>query len=105
MFQKLLIFQKIYDFMVYCDSLIVKFPKAKKYTLGEKITNNCLLCLHYVVELNLNKQDLVLSKKLETQINFLRILIRFAKDVQCISLKQYDVCCDKMCEILRLMVG
>jgi hypothetical protein len=105
MFQKLLLFQKIYDFAVYCDFLIIKFPKTKKYTLGEKIANNCLSCLHCVVDLNLNKKDLVLGRKLEVQINFLRILIRFAKDVRCISFKQYDVCCNKMCEIIRLMKG
>ncbi|MDD4123057.1 MAG: four helix bundle protein [Candidatus Pacebacteria bacterium] len=105
MFQNLLIFQKIYDFMVYCDTLIVKFPKTKKYILGGEITKNCLLCLRYVVEINLNKQDLVLAKKLDTQLNYLRILIRFAKDVRCISLRQYDICCDKMCEIMRLMKG
>lgn len=106
MYQNLLVFQKMYDFMIYFSFVLLKFPKTHKHTLGEKIENCFIDCLLLIIQINTDKDNVdVLCKKLVIKLDSLRILIRMSKDLKLISIKKYDICCDKLNEEIRLLKG
>ena len=73
-------------------NLVIKFPKAERYTLGQQCSEKLLGALEFVLaaattsERNEKISNLVIaSRKLDT----LKLLVRLAKDCQCLENKRY----------------
>ena len=104
--EKLTLYQKIYDFLLYLYPVIAKFPKYEKFTLQTQI-KNCVIEMERCV-IRANKSTTTKKKHLyetDVLIEELKMLIRLAHDLRYIAPKQYGVICGKIAEIGKLLGG
>lgn len=88
--------------------LILKFPKVQRYSLGSSINNQLLSALEGVITAASVSQPELKLRYLQTvsaKIDLLRILVRLAKDCQCVSNKQYLELESQLHEAGRMLGG
>lgn len=105
MLDNLIIFQKLYDLILWLYPIINKFPKKQRFVLGQQIQNELLEILKGIIEANQEIQKSDILKKVSINLDKLRILIRLSKDLHFISIKQYQTAVEKINEIGRLLSG
>ncbi|HOI60417.1 MAG TPA: diversity-generating retroelement protein Avd [Candidatus Pacearchaeota archaeon] len=103
--EKLILFQKTYDLILEIHPVITKFPKNQRFVLGQKIENTLITILEIVIVINLGKATASYFKKLDIEIQKLKIFIRLAKDFTFINLRKYASLEEKVIEIGRLLGG
>ncbi len=86
---------------------ISQYPKKYKYTIGERITNTQLAILERIIEA---KYSTVGKKKhflRQANLNLekLRFLVRLSKDLQCISIKEFEFISKNINEIGQMVGG
>jgi len=100
------IFVKSYDFLLWLLPLTLKFPKSQRFLLAERLGKLALdfyeLILDAVLEppgaaVKLDQADHLLHK--------IRLYIRLSRDLQCISLGQYEHAALRIDELGRLIGG
>ncbi len=102
--EKLILFQKFYDFNLWLYHLINYIPKSHKIILGQKIEDVAVQTLVQIVYANKarNTERLNLQEKISTNLDTLRILIRLSKDLHFISIKQYTYAAKNINEIAKI---
>jgi len=104
---RLPLFHKLYDFYLVLYGYTKSFPKKDRYTLGVKLENLVLEMLELIL-LAITKQKpsrILILNKVSTKANLLKILIRLAKDVKAINLKQYLALEGRLQEIGKMTGG
>ena len=105
--EKLILFQKSYDFLLWLYPLVNHLPKHHRTFLGRQIEELGLSVLLHILSANTARG----SKRKEIQIlisdelDKLRILIRLTKDLRFISIKQYIYAAEKVNEIGKILSG
>jgi hypothetical protein len=104
---KLIIFQKIYDFLLWLYPLINKIPKSHRLVLGRGIEEIGLNLLLLSIEANKIRDDTrrVVQLKISEELDKIRILIRLTKDLRFMSISQYQYAAEKVNEIGRILNG
>lgn len=103
---ELTIYQKHYDLILYAWPIINGFPKAQKFVLGQQIQNCLLDIARLIVQANKQRGSrLALLAQVDVEIEKLRLLIRLAKDLRMVSVKQYGALAERSNEIGRLLGG
>jgi len=105
MFQDLVIFQKVYDLILWLYPTVNKFPKSQRFVLGQQIENTVLEILKGIIQANQESNKLPYFKQISIDLDKLRILIRLSKDLKFISLRQYQFVADKINEIGKILGG
>jgi four helix bundle protein len=103
--QDLILYQKIYDFLLYIYPIIGKYPKREKFALQER-TKNCILdiqeCIIKANKSNIKKNHLY---EADSKLEELKTLIRLANDLHYINQHTYGVISTKISEIGSLLGG
>lgn len=104
---KFILHQKTYDFILWLYPLINRLPKNHRLILGRQLEE---LALSLLMELmKANKARGSERKKLQNDasdtLDYLRIMVRLAKDMRMISVKQYVTSAEKLNEIGRMLSG
>jgi hypothetical protein len=105
MLDDLIIYQKTYDFMLWLHPVVNKFPKSQRFVLGQRIELKTLDLIHSMIVANTLRDKTVTLQQASVELDELRILVRLAKDLHFISVKQYGVAAEKTNEIGRLLSG
>jgi hypothetical protein len=105
MLDNLAVYQKTYDFMLWLHPVVNKFPKAQRFVLGQRIENATLDLLHWMIIANSERDKSISLERASVGLDELRILIRLAKDLHFINIKQYEITAEKMNEIGKLLHG
>lgn len=105
MLDDLIIFQKVYDLILWLYPIINKFPKKQRFVLGQQIQNELIEILKGIIEANQEIHKSGILKRISINLDKLRILIRLGKDLHFISIKQYQTAAEKINEIGRLLSG
>ncbi len=107
MSERLLIYQKHYDFVVWLYPLINRIPKGHKQVLGKQMEELSISLLLLIVRANKSRSNerVQLQQQFSDELDCLRLLIRLAKDLRFISINQYAVAAEKMNEIGRMLSG
>ena len=107
MYNDLVIFQKIYDFMLYMYPIVNTFPKSQRFVLAQHIENITLDTLEKIIKINSgeDKEKRELFKEIDINIDKLKILFRLAKDLKFISIKRYGIISERVLEIGKLAGG
>lgn len=105
MFQDLIIYQKTYDFMLWLHPVVNKFPKSQRFVLGQQIENELLEIIKDIILANSERNKIEILKRINIRLDTLRTLIRLAKDLRFLSIKQYGDAAVKMNEIGKLLNG
>ncbi|MGI6340632.1 MAG: diversity-generating retroelement protein Avd [Minisyncoccales bacterium] len=102
----LILFQKTYDLILEVHPVIVnKFPKNQRFVLGQKIENTLIAILEIAITINLSKPTVNYFRRLDIEIQKLKIFIRLAKDLKFISIKKYEYLEKKVIEIGKITGG
>jgi four helix bundle protein len=105
MIQDLIIYQKTYDLFLYLHPVIAKFPKNQRFVLGQRIENKILDMIRHIIVANTSKDKIPELKKVSIDMDEFRTLIRLAKDLHFISIRQYGLIADRINEIGRILCG
>lgn len=105
MLDDLIIYQKTYDFLLWLHPVVNKFPKSQRFVLGQRIENKALDLIHSIIVANAERDKSATLKQASVELDELRILIRLAKDLHFVSVKQYGIAAEKLNEIGRLLSG
>ena len=105
MIENLILYQKVYDLILYSFPIINRFPKTQKYVLGQQIENTLLNLLKAIITANNKKAKLNYLFYADTELQTLKTLIRLAKDLKFIDLKRYHVFSIKTTEIGKILGG
>jgi four helix bundle protein len=105
MLQDLIIFQKIYDLILWMYSLINKFPKSQRFVLGQQLENTLLDILKGIIQANQERNKLEILKQVSVDLDKFRILYRLAKDLKFMSIRQYQFGAEKINEVGKILGG
>ena len=99
------VFHKTYEFHLWLHSLLNKFPKSEKYTLGQKIENTALNVLEGVIQSNNDFDKTIALQKTIVELDKLRIYFRMAKDLNFVSFDKYEYGSRLVDEMGRMLGG
>lgn len=105
MAEQFLIFQKIYDLIISLYPIINHIPKSHRMVLGKNLEETSILLLTQVLKANkaVGYPRKVLQGQISEEVDSLRILVRLAKDLHFLSIKQYTDLCEKINEIGKMV--
>lgn len=83
------IFAKLYDFYQNLSFFITKFPKTKRYTLGQKLDNLVLEIFELLFSIPTSKDRVTTLEQISIKLDLLKILLRMSKDSQALKDKNY----------------
>jgi hypothetical protein len=96
---------KTYDLLKWLMPVISRFPRDKRYTLGQRLENKLLDVLELLLCANYSKDKLSLLKKANLELECFRYLIRLSCDLRFINLKRYEFISLYIDEIGRMVGG
>jgi len=104
---KLVIFQKLYDFLLWLYPLINRIPKSHRLVLGRKLEEIGLELLLLSIDANRVRDNTrkTIQKNISDELDKLRILIRLTKDLRFMSVSQYQHASEKINEIGKILYG
>jgi hypothetical protein len=104
---KLIIFQKTYDFLLWLYPIINRLPKNHRLILGKKIEEMGLTLLLSIIKANKKRGEerKFYQDEASDTLDYLRIILRLTKDTHLMSVKQYLVGAEKLNEIGRMLSG
>jgi len=105
MVENLTLYQKVYDLILYSFPIINQFPKSQKYVLGQQMENSMVTLLKMIVAANLERDKMLSLKKIDSELQVLKSLVRLSKDLKFINLKRYQVFSIKLTEIGKILGG
>ncbi|HOF42866.1 MAG TPA: diversity-generating retroelement protein Avd [Candidatus Moranbacteria bacterium] len=105
MCEKLLIFQKTYDFLLWLYPIINRIPKSHRLVLGRHLEELAISLLIFVVKANKarGQSRKAFQLQISDELDCLRILVRLTKDLRFMSVKQYTTGAEKINEIGRML--
>jgi len=105
MCEKLLIFQKTYDFLLWLYPIINRIPKSHRLVLGRHLEELAISLLIFVVKANKARGQIrtKMQLRISDDLDSIRILIRLTKDLRLMSIKQYTIGAEKINEIGRML--
>lgn len=96
----------LYDLFVWYAQKLSQYPKKFKYNLGERIISCYLDVLDAIIEAQYSKgKKSHFLRKANVTLEKLRFLVRLSKDLQCITLHDYEYAVRQLNEIGKMVGG
>ena len=102
---KLVIFRKTYELLVWLYPVLEQFPKSQRFVLGQQIFNTLLEFLKSLIEANSIFQKREILRTASVNLDKFRLLVRLAKDMKFISIRKYQLTMEKTNEIGKMLGG
>ncbi|TSC86738.1 MAG: S23 ribosomal protein [Microgenomates group bacterium Gr01-1014_7] len=101
------IFGKLYDLYKLSTQYLTSFPKAKRYTLGQKIDQTIIDIIELVIMAGYlpREQKLPSLQKVSIKLDLLKIFLRLSIDTKCIDNNKYQQILLQTLEIGRMLGG
>jgi len=96
---------RAYDFVLWLLPKVEDFPRAHRFTVGERLTANGLDLLMTLVEAAYARQKSELLEEASRRVNSTRYLLRIAKDLKLMSTSSYGFSAERLEEIGRMVGG
>jgi hypothetical protein len=101
------IFSRTHDLLLWLIPQATKFPRAHRFGLGERVTRRALDFQETLLAAGLRQgpERLILLAQADTQLAQLRHHLRLCKDLQLLTIGQYEHAAAWLVEIGRLLGG
>jgi len=99
------IFSRAYDLLRWLIPLTVKFPRQQRFVLAAALQRTALELQERLIEAGLAAQPRPFLQQADVSLAKLRFYLRLCKDLQLLSLGQYEHAIRMMDEIGRLLGG
>lgn len=96
---------KAFEFVLRRLPKVENFPKAHRFTIGERLTTHGLDLLTALVEAAYARQKSELLEQASRKLNSIRYLLRMAKDLKLLSMDAYGFSAERLDEIGRMVGG
>ena len=96
---------KLYDVIQWLLPQVQKFPRAYRFTLGDRIINLALDTLELLIEATYTRRRQDLLHRANIQLEKLRYLIRLSHDFKLFSPKQYEYISGEINEVGKRIGG
>ncbi len=103
--QNLILYQKVYDFLLYMYPVIGLYPKYEKFTLQTRTKNSIFDMLDSIEKANKSTTKKSAIYDIDLHLSRVRTQIRLAKDLRYISPKKYEYISRQLNEIGNLLGG
>ena len=105
--QNMILYQKVYDFMIYFFAIVDRFPKHEKFALQAQIKNSAYKMIRLTIEIQKSKQKLRLLYEFDHELEFLKTLVAFSNDKKpaCLSAQSRKTASEKLIEIGKIVGG
>lgn len=99
------IISRHYDFLKWLMERIAKFPRNQKYSFGNVLEQKGLLILEQLIYAYYQRDKLETLKKVNIEIEVIRHYLRLSKDMNFITLNQYEFAINALFEIGKQIGG
>lgn len=97
--------EKWYQFLRWLVPTVEKFPRAQKFTLGDRIQSGALDVLERLIEATYSRQAMPILGQANLGLEKLRFLFRLASDLHLLDLRRYEFAARAIDEVGRLVGG
>ena len=87
---ELSVITKCYDLILWLIVKLDKFPKTRKFGLGDRMETLLLDILEGLIEAKYSRAKVQHLTAVNLRLEKLRYLIRLAKDLKCLSIREYE---------------
>lgn len=103
----MILYQKVYDFMLYLFPLVDRFPKYEKFALQTQIKNSVYRLLRLTVDIQKSRQKARYLYEFDKELEFLRTLVAFSNDKKpsYMSAQSRKTTMEKLLEIGKIVGG
>jgi hypothetical protein len=105
MIEELVVYQKVYDFLLWVKPTVQRFQKVHKYSLGVQLENSVLDLLKSIVRANNSRDKVVLISDCFVCFEIVKVLVRLSRDFRLLTVRQFEFSSSKLVEINRLLNG
>ena len=103
--EELKIRQKVEDMITYGYTALRQFPRSEKHTLAADIKQSMYKLLYLVIVTNKKYHKKTTMQELDSELDFLRSLIRVAMQLKFLPFKKYENWAGMLNEIGRMIGG
>ena len=89
--EELPIIRTFYDFVLWLNPKIAKFPRDQRFVLGERMERQLYEVLENLIRAKYARSRKAILDQVNLDLEILRFQIRLAKDQRCLSLKSYGM--------------
>ena len=97
--------QKTYEFVLWLLPKVETFPRAHRFTVGERLASEGLDLLTTLVEAAYSRHKDPLLDAANRKVNGIRYLLRLAKDLRLMNIDAYGFSAEHLDEIGRMVGG
>ncbi|MEJ5227172.1 diversity-generating retroelement protein Avd [Thermodesulfovibrio sp.] len=101
----LILYQKVYDFMLYIFPIIDKFPKYEKFALCTHIKSCVLEIMREIIRANKSRNKRPILYDIDVKLEELRCLLKFAHDRKYLSHRSFEHSSKLLSEIGKILGG
>jgi hypothetical protein len=103
----MILYQRVYDFMLYLFPLVDRFPKYEKFALQTQIKNSVYRLLRLTVDIQKSRQKARYLYEFDKELEFLRTLVAFSNDKKpsYMSAQSRKTTMEKLLEIGKIVGG
>jgi hypothetical protein len=99
------IFSKTYDFVAWLIPLTIKFPRQQRFVLASALQREALNFQGLLIDAGHQRQPGLILTKADCELDKVRMHLRLARDLQLISIGQYEHAARQLVEIGKLLGG
>ena len=99
------VIHKVYDLLMWLMGRIAKFPRSHRFVLGDRMERLVLDVLELLIEAVYTREKRDMLRRAGIQIEKLRYLVRASKDLQFLSVQQYEFVSRQIDEVGRMVGG
>lgn len=97
--------EKMYQFLKWLLPAVEKFPRAHKFTLGDRIENGALEVQERLIEATYTRHNEAMLLQANLGLEKLRFLFRLAAELHLLDLRRYEYAARAIDEVGRLVGG
>ena len=99
------IIELCYDFTVWMNERIRRFPRNERYSIGLRVENKLLDFLDTLVEARYTRKRAEILRRAVVQLECLRFHVRLLRDLGLFNSNRYEYASEKLLEIGRQLGG
>ena len=97
--------EAMYQFILWLVPAVDKFPRARKFTLGDRIEATALDVLEQLIAATYTRKREALLAEANLGLERLRFLMRLAHELRCLDDRRYEHAARSLNEIGRMVGG
>jgi hypothetical protein len=100
---ELLVITKMYDLVIWSNNHIIKFPRAHRFTLGDRLAERLARILEMLIRCRYKAERAAILHEVNLELELLRFQFRMAKDMKCLPVESYGSATRAVNEVGRLV--